>query len=164
MSSTPLNQLATLGQSIWYDNIHRSLLDNGELARMIAEDSVTGLTSNPTIFEKAIAHSDLYDRELQTLLEQTPQADSQTLYEALAMSDIRAAADLMRPVYDRTDGADGYVSLEVSPTLARDTDGSIDEARRLFETVDRPQPDDKNPRHRSRYPGHFNPNWRGHQY
>jgi transaldolase len=138
MSSTPLNQLAASGQSIWYDNIHRSLLNNGELARMIEEDSVTGLTSNPTIFEKAIAHSDLYDQELRTLLDQTPQADAQTLYEALAISDIRAAADLMRPVYDRTEGVDGYVSLEVSPTLAHDTEGSVIEARRLFEAVDRP--------------------------
>jgi len=138
MTSTPLNQLATLGQSIWYDNIHRSLLNNGGLARLIAEDSITGLTSNPTIFENAIAHSDLYDQELSAILQAKPQTDAVSLYEALAISDIQAAADLMRPVYDQTDGADGYVSLEVSPTLAHDSEGSIDEARRLFKTVDRP--------------------------
>ena len=138
MSSTPLNQLATLGQSIWYDNIHRSLLHNGELAQMIQEDSVTGLTSNPTIFEKAIAHSDVYDDQLQALLQESPDMKPIDLYENLAVQDIRDAADLMRPVYDETAGADGYVSLEVSPTLANDAEGSIDEARRLFKWVDRP--------------------------
>ncbi|MEM7031475.1 MAG: transaldolase [Chloroflexota bacterium] len=138
MSSTPLNELATLGQSIWYDNIHRSLLQNGELAQMIQEDSVTGLTSNPTIFEKAIAHSDVYDDQIQALLEQAPNMAPVSLYESLAIRDIVDAADLMRPVYDRTNSADGYVSLEVSPTLAHDTEGSIEEARRLFSQVDRP--------------------------
>ena len=138
MSATSLNELAGLGQSIWYDNIHRSLLNNGELARMVRDDSITGLTSNPTIFEKAIAHSHHYDEELNSLIEQNPKAKAITLYEALAVSDIRAAADLMRPVYDQTEGADGFVSLEVAPTLASDTEGSSNEARRLFAAVDRP--------------------------
>ncbi len=138
MTYSPLNKLAELDQSIWYDNIHRSLLKNGELARMIREDSITGLTSNPTIFEKAIAHSTDYDVEIQSFLRQDPDADAISLYEALAISDIRAAADLMRPIYERTGGRDGFVSLEVSPTLAHDTEGSINEARRLFTTVDRP--------------------------
>lgn len=138
MTYSPLNKLAELGQSIWYDNIHRSLLKNGELARMIREDSITGLTSNPTIFEKAIAHSTDYDAEIQSFLRQNPDADAISLYEALAISDIRAAADLMRPIHERTGGRDGFVSLEVSPTLAHNTEGSINEARRLFTTVDRP--------------------------
>lgn len=138
MTFSPLNKLAELGQSIWYDNIHRSLLKNGELARMIREDSITGLTSNPTIFEKAIAHSTDYDAEIQSFLRQNPDADAISLYEALAISDIRAATDLMRPIYERTGRRDGFVSLEVSPTLAHDTEGSVNEARRLFTTVDRP--------------------------
>ena len=138
MALTPLNKLAELGQSIWYDNIHRSLLRNGELARLIREDAITGLTSNPTIFEKAIAHSNDYDEEMQACLQQNPAADAVSLYEALAISDIRAAADLLRPSYDRAAGGDGFASLEVSPTLAYDTESSIREARRLFAAVGRP--------------------------
>ena len=138
MTATPLNKLADLGQSIWYDNIHRSLLQNGELARMIAEDSVTGLTSNPTIFEKAIAQSNVYDEAVETFLKANPRAETVAVYEALAIDDIRTAADLMRPVYEQTEGRDGYVSLEVAPTLAQDTSGSINEARRLFAAVERP--------------------------
>ncbi len=136
--TSPLHQLTALGQSIWYDNIQRSLLENGGLAKMIAEDAITGLTSNPSIFNNAISKSSDYDAALKTLLAENPTADVKTLYESLAISDIQAAADLMRPVYDRTDGADGYVSLEVAPTLADDTDGTIAEARRLFATVNRP--------------------------
>ncbi len=136
--TSPLHQLTALGQSIWYDNIQRSLLENGGLAKMIAEDAITGLTSNPSIFDKAISKSSDYDAALTALLAENPAADVKTLYEALAISDIQAAADLMRPVYDRTDGVDGYVSLEVAPTLADDTDGTIAEARRLFKTVNRP--------------------------
>jgi len=138
MSTSRLHQISELGQSIWYDNIQRALLENGQLAQMIAEDSLTGLTSNPSIFDKAISKSDDYDSALADLLAKNPHADIVTLYEALAISDIQAAADLMRPVYDRTDGADGYVSLEVSPTLAHKTEESIIEARRLFKTVNRP--------------------------
>ena len=138
MPSNPLHDLTALGQSIWYDNIQRSLLVNGELARLISEDHVTGLTSNPTIFEKAIAHSNDYDAALTSLLQESPRADASTLYEALTVQDIQAAADLLRSIYDETNGADGYASLEVSPLLAHDTEGSINEGRRLFRAVDRP--------------------------
>ncbi len=134
----PLHQLTALGQSIWYDNIQRSLLENGGLAKMIAEDAITGLTSNPSIFDKAISKSTDYDMALASLLAENPTADVKSLYETLAIGDIQAAADLMRPVYDRTAGVDGYVSLEVAPTLADDTAGTIAEARRLFKTVNRP--------------------------
>lgn len=136
--TSPLHQLTALGQSIWYDNIQRSLLENGGLAKMIVEDAITGLTSNPSIFNNAISKSSDYDASLKTLLAENPDADVKTLYESLAIADIQAAADLMRPIYDRTDGVDGYVSLEVAPTLADDTDGTIAEARRLFATVNRP--------------------------
>ena len=134
---SPLNQAAALGQSIWYDNIQRSLLVNGDMARMIAEDSLTGLTSNPTIFNNAIGKSSDYDADIARLLEQGV-TGTVALYEALAIADIQAAADLLRPVYDRTDGVDGYASLEVSPTLAHDAEGSIAEARRLHAAVNRP--------------------------
>ena len=136
--TSPLHQLTALGQSIWYDNIQRSLLENGGLAKMIAEDAITGLTSNPSIFDNAISKSTDYDAALAALLAKNPSADVKTLYEMLAISDIQAAADLMRPAFDRTGGADGYVSLEVSPTLADDTDGTVTEARRLFAAVKRP--------------------------
>ncbi|MFQ5610736.1 MAG: bifunctional transaldolase/phosoglucose isomerase [Anaerolineae bacterium] len=138
MSDNPLLKLAEFGQSIWYDNISREVLESGELQRMIEEDGVTGLTSNPTIFQKAIAGSDAYDPALRRLLRANPQASTQDLYEALSIDDIRRAADLLRPVYERTAGVDGYVSLEVSPHLAHDTAGTVEEARRLFATVDRP--------------------------
>jgi len=138
MSKSSLNQLAELGQSIWYDNIQRSLLENGELARMIAEDSITGLTSNPSIFDKAISGSSDYDDAIADFVARHSDADVTALYEHLAIRDIQAAADLMRPIYDRTGGADGYVSLEVSPYLADDAETSITEARRLFQTVNRP--------------------------
>lgn len=138
MTHNPLNQLAALGQSIWYDNVQRSLLTNGEIAQMVAQDSLTGLTSNPTIFNKAISQSADYDQSLAELLAQNPQANTLTLYEALAIADIQAAADLLRPVYDRANGADGYASLEVSPYLAHDTAASIEEARRLRQALNRP--------------------------
>jgi transaldolase len=138
MQLNPLNQLAELGQSIWYDNIQRSILTSGELARMIAEDSLTGLTSNPTIFDKAISKSTDYDDPLTELLSKASQMSTISLYEALAINDIQAAADLMRPVYDRTQGVDGYVSLEVSPKLAYNSEGSITEGQRLFKMVNRP--------------------------
>jgi len=138
MNPNSLNQLAALGQSIWYDNIQRSLLENGGLAKMISEDSITGLTSNPSIFDNAIGHSADYDDDIAKILRQTPSMDTVTLYETLAIQDIQAAADLMRPTFDRTNGDDGYVSLEVSPKLANDTQATITEAARLFKAVDRP--------------------------
>jgi transaldolase len=127
-----------LGQSLWLDFIRRDWLTGGKLKRMIEEGTVTGLTSNPTIFERGILESPEYDPSLRQLLAQDPRRDAQSIFEALAMEDIRGAADLLRPVFDRTEGGDGYASLEVSPRLAKDTDGTVSEARRLFRAVGRP--------------------------
>jgi len=132
---TKLHELAELGQSVWYDNIRRALLDSGELQELI-EAGVTGVTSNPSIFEKAIAGSADYDEALGELVTEGNPAEE--IYETLAIEDIQRTADLLRPVYDRTAGRDGYVSLEVSPTLARDTKGTIADARRLFAALSRP--------------------------
>jgi transaldolase len=136
MSTNPLVELTRLGQSIWYDNIERKLIQSGELRRLIEEDGLRGVTSNPAIFEKAISGSDLYKDQLEELARQGKTAVE--IYEALAISDIQSAADVLRPVYDKTGGADGFVSLECSPLLAHDTAGTIDEARRLWKAVDRP--------------------------
>lgn len=133
----PLKQLERCGQSIWIDYIRRDLMTSGELGRLI-EEGLRGMTSNPTIFEKAIAGSPDYDKALRSLLAKNPPPDAQALYEALAVEDIQMAADLLRPVYEQSGGADGYVSLEASPHLARDTDGTIAEARRLWQRVARP--------------------------
>ena len=130
-----VREVQRLGQSIWYDNISRGLIRSGELQSLI-DLGVTGVTSNPTIFEKAIAGSTDYD---ETLLELANDGKSaQELFEALAIEDIQATADLLRPVYERTGGADGYASLEVSPRLAHDTQGTISEVKRLFAALDRP--------------------------
>ena len=134
--SGPLWELTALGQSVWLDYIRRGILENGELERMIREDAVRGVTSNPAIFEQAITGSDDYDDALVELA--GTGVDANEAYERLAVEDIQGAADLFRELYDESDGADGYVSLEVSPELARDTRGTIDEARRLWKTVDRP--------------------------
>ena len=133
----PLRELHEHGQSIWMDSISRRMLTTGELARLV-DSGITGVTSNPAIFEKAIAGSDDYDAALEWLLRTDPEASVVDRYEALAITDIREALDVLRPVYDRTDGADGFVSLEVSPTLADDAEGTIAEARRLWTAVDRP--------------------------
>jgi transaldolase/glucose-6-phosphate isomerase len=133
-----LRALEAQGQSVWLDFIRRSLFDSGELGRLIEEDGLSGLTANPTIFEKAIAESAEYDGALAALLAASPSASTQDLYEALAIDDIQRTADLLRPTYDRTRGADGFVSLEVSPMLAHDTAGTIAEARRLWAAVERP--------------------------
>jgi transaldolase/glucose-6-phosphate isomerase len=133
--TTKLKQLASLGQSIWYDNIRRALLDGGDLQALV-DAGVTGVTSNPSIFEKAIAGSADYDEAMGELV--TEGRSEIEIFEALAIEDIRRAADILRPVYNGTDGVDGYVSLEVSPTLARDTEGTIAEARRLFAALQRP--------------------------
>ncbi|GAB4273842.1 MAG: hypothetical protein Kow0092_29180 [Deferrisomatales bacterium] len=132
---TKLHELAALGQAVWFDYIRRSLIDSGGLARLV-DQGIRGVTSNPTIFEKAIAGSDDYDRDLEALVRQGKSAEE--IYEALALDDIRRAAEVLRPVYEATEGADGYVSLEVSPHLAHDTQGTVEEARRLFAAVDRP--------------------------
>lgn len=136
MSTNPLFELTQLGQSVWYDNIERKLIQSGELRRLIEEDELRGVTSNPAIFEKAISGSDLYKDQLEELARQGKTAVE--IYEALAISDIQAAADVLRAVYEKTGGADGFVSLECSPLLAHDTAGTVDEARRLWRAVDRP--------------------------
>jgi len=130
-----LRELNRLGQSVWLDDIRRSYFSTGELARLVAL-GVSGLTSNPTIFEKAIAGSADYDLQLRELARQGKSVKE--IYEALAIADIREAADLLRPTYDQSAGADGFVSLEVSPTLAHDSQGTAAEASRLFRLVDRP--------------------------
>jgi transaldolase len=135
-SGAPLQALAALGQSIWLDFIKRDLIESGELARAVGSGELTGMTSNPAIFEKAIAGSTDYDRLLADAARDG--ADTKTVYERLAVRDIRDAADALRAVYDATKARDGYVSLEVSPHLAHDTAGTVDEARRLWRTVDRP--------------------------
>ena len=136
--TTPLQQLHELGQSAWYDNIRRGHIKSGELEKLI-EMGVGGLTSNPTIFEKAIAGSTDYD---ETLLELAKgNKSTQGLFEAIAIEDIRAAGNLLRPIYDRTGGDDGYASLGVSPALAHDTEGTVAEAVRFAEESDDPTPD-----------------------
>jgi transaldolase len=130
-----IQELYTLGQSVWYDFIERGMVQSGELQRLVSE-GVSGVTSNPTIFQQAIARSQAYAEDLRRLAGVTP--DAKSLFEALAISDIQAAADVLRPVYDRAMGHDGFVSLEVSPTLAFDTEATIAEARRLHAAVKRP--------------------------
>src|SRR4030081_572460 len=132
----PLIQLQSFGQSIWLDYIRRDLLKSGELQRLITEDGLRGMTSNPAIFEKAVAGSTLYQDFLDSLAGRTD-LDAKGRYELLAIRDIQDAADLLRPVYQSTKKRDGYVSLEVSPYLAHDTAGTLDEARRLWKTVAR---------------------------
>lgn len=135
--TNPLLQLSQAGQSIWLDYLHRKILEDGQLERWIEEDGLKGMTSNPSIFEKAIGEGGDYDDSLKAALSQGD-LEAGDLYERLAIADIQAAADQFRPVYDRLGRADGYVSLEVSPYLAMDTEATIAEARRLWCAVDRP--------------------------
>jgi transaldolase/glucose-6-phosphate isomerase len=137
-TKNPLLELKAHGQSIWLDYIRRNLITSGELKRLVEEDGLSGLTSNPTIFDKAIAGSSDYDEQLRQLLTADPNLAPAALFDAIEIADIQAAADVLRPVYDRTDGADGFVSIEVAPVLARDTTGSIAEGRRLWNAVNRP--------------------------
>jgi transaldolase len=129
--ANPLRELARYGQSVWYDSLRRGILVSGELARYVEEDGLAGLTTNPAIYEKAIAGSHDYDGELRGLLQQG-ELDAKAIYEQLAFHDIQAAADLLRPVYERTGRRDGYVSLEVSPVVGRDAAATLAEARRLW--------------------------------
>lgn len=138
MTTPPSRAVQAFGQSIWFDNIQRSQLRSGALARMIADQSLTGLTSNSSIFEKVITGSRDYDAALATARQQQPQARPQELFYDLAISDIREAADLFAAAYTVSDGRDGLVSLEISPELAYDTDATIEEAEALFHRVDRP--------------------------
>lgn len=132
----PLRALRESGQSVWLDYIQRKLLATGELERMVEDDGVTGVTSNPAIFEKAVADSDDYD-DVTARMAREGAADPKAVYEAIAMRDIREAADVLQPVYRETGRRDGYVSLEVSPHLAHDTEGTVAEARRLWNSVSR---------------------------
>jgi transaldolase/glucose-6-phosphate isomerase len=132
-----LQALEGQGQAVWLDYLDRRFLAEGGLARLIEEDGLTGVTSNPSIFEKAISHDTDYDEQIVDLV-RAGKASLAVIYEHLAVTDIQAAADALRPVYDRLDGADGFVSIEVSPFLATSTEGTIDEARRLWAAVDRP--------------------------
>ena len=130
-----IQELSALGQSIWLDFIERRMVQSGELRDLVAQ-GVAGVTSNPTIFQQAIAKSDAYNDELTQLA--GGKADAKTIFETLAIADIQAAADVLRPVYDTAKGQDGFVSLEVAPTLAHDTEATIAEARRLHAAVNRP--------------------------
>ena len=136
MSKNPLLVLEALGQSIWLDFLSRKALDDGYLQRLIDEDGLGGLTSNPSIFEKDIAESTDYNNSIRLLAANGKSTDE--MYQAFTVEDIQRAADLFRPVFDRLKGADGFVSLEVSPKLAHDTSGTIAEARQLWDAVNRP--------------------------
>ncbi len=135
-NSNSLLELKQLGQSIWLDSIRRGQIQSGELKKLIDEDGISGETANPTIFEKAIAGSSDYDDAIRKLVDAGK--DALEIYETLAIEDVRMAADVFRPVYNQTNGADGFVSLEVSPKLAHDTSGTIAEVKRFFSAVNRP--------------------------
>ncbi|MFO7322870.1 MAG: bifunctional transaldolase/phosoglucose isomerase [Chloroflexota bacterium] len=134
MAGNPPVEVQQFGQSIWYDNISRKLIQSGELQRLIDEDGVLGVTSNPSIFNKAIVGSHDYDAAMEAVLD----LDANSIFEALAIEDIQTALDIFRPIYESTGGRDGYVSLEVSPLIADDTETTVSEAKRLAEAVNRP--------------------------
>ena len=136
MSGNSLKWLGTLGQSVWLDYIRRDLIASGQLRRLIEEDGLRGMTSNPSIFEKAIVDSHDYDEDIRAMALNGKGAKA--TYEFLSQRDVESAADQFRPLYDRTDGQDGYVSLEVNPHLAHDTEGTVEEARRLWAALNRP--------------------------
>ena len=131
-----IKKLDRMNLSVWYDNIERRLLDDGTLAGMVERGEIRGITSNPSIFNKAISQSTEYDHDIKQLT--LVGLSSEEIYERLAIQDIQAAADLFLPLYQETQGGDGYVSLEVSPYLAHDTEGTIRDAKRLWTLVDRP--------------------------
>lgn len=133
---SPLQHLAELGQSVWIDYLSRDLIEGGGLAKLVRDDAVVGITSNPTIFQQAIAHGDAYDQQLRELLPRG--LSTKEVFLELACADVAAACDVLRPVWKRTDGRDGYVSIEVDPNLAYDTLAQYEEARRLHERIARP--------------------------
>src|SRR3989442_7437356 len=137
MPESNLHKLSALGQSVWIDYLSRQMLQSGKLARMMEEDAVVGVTSNPTIFQKAIAEGDAYDDQLREILESGEEDPKETFLQ-LSSHDISDACDLLRKVWDESQGLDGYVSWEVDPTLAYDRDGTVAEARRLHEWIDKP--------------------------
>jgi transaldolase len=136
MHKNPLRQLQSFGQSIWLDDIHRKLIISGDLQRLIEEDGVRGMTSNPAIFEKAIVDSHEYDQDIQSM--KRAGKGTAAIYASLTQGDVKSAADVFRHLYDATQGQDGYVSLEVNPHLAHDATGTIAEARRLWAELHRP--------------------------
>ena len=136
MPESRLHQLSALGQSVWIDSLSREWLRTGELARMMAEDAVVGVTSNPTIFQKAMSEGDWYDEQLREVLAEVE--DPKEIFLRLAFDDIRDACDLMRGAWDRTEGQDGYVSLEVEPGIAHDTEATIEQAQRFHDEIDKP--------------------------
>src|SRR6266699_4735892 len=131
----PLLQLQDYGQSVWYDNIDRAQLVSGEFKRLL-EDGIVGVTANPTIFDKSISSGHAYDEQINGLIKEGKSTNE--IYEDLIITDIQTVADILRPIYDQTNGLDGYVSLEVSPDLAHDTDGTLSEVRRFWKMVNRP--------------------------
>jgi transaldolase len=135
MAKSRLHELAEHGQSIWYDTLSRELVHSGELKRMMDEDAVTGVTSNPTIFQKALSSGDAYDEDMKKLLAKTD--DPERIFFSLALQDIRDACDVLKPAYDASNGVDGYVSMEVLPGLAYDTEGTFEQARRISKEVER---------------------------
>jgi len=134
--TNPLLQLKEYGQSVWYDNIDRAQLISGQFKKLLDEDGVVGVTANPTIFQKSISHGDAYDEQITQLIKEGKSTNE--IYEALIITDVQTVADILRPIYDRTNRQDGFVSLEVSPDLAHNTEGTISEVRRFWKLVDRP--------------------------
>ena len=134
--ANPLLELKKYGQSVWYDDLNRKLIVRGALQRMVEEDGVSGGTSNPSIFEKAISGTDAYDEHLRRLVDEG--RDLPQIYDELATTDVGMSTDVFRAIYDETEGADGFASLEVSPLIANDTQASIEAAKRLFAKLDRP--------------------------
>src|SRR6476619_2962065 len=127
MAKSPLHELTAHGQSVWFDTLSRDLVQSGELARMMKDDAVTGVTSNPSIFQKALSEGDAYDDDMKKLLEETD--DPSEIFFSLALQDIRDACDVLKPTYDAAGGADGYVSMEVEPGIAYNTERSYEQAR-----------------------------------
>jgi transaldolase len=136
MKENPLLKLSTFGQSIWLDYIRRQMIDSGELKKLIDDDGLKGVTSNPAIFQKAIAGSRDYDEAIRTLAQAGKSIEA--IYQVLTVEDVQRAADLFRPLHDRLDGRDGFISLEVNPHLAHDTQGTVAEARHLWQVLARP--------------------------
>lgn len=133
---TPIKQLKDYGQSVWMDNLNRDILQSGELKRLIDERDVHGITSNPAIFQKAIAGNEVYDADIEKGIREGKSVEE--IYESLVFDDIRNACDTLMPIYEQTGGLDGYVSLEVPPSLARDNESTLKEARRYYQAIDRP--------------------------
>src|SRR3954451_3124394 len=136
MSKSPLHQVSELGQSVWIDSLSREMMDSGELERLIEEDAVVGVTTNPSIFQKALASGASYDEEMRELMDGEP--DDKEVFFRIAVSDVKRACDILSPVWEKGEGRDGWVSLEVDPTIAFDTDQTKSDAKRLSEMVDRP--------------------------